>query len=218
MIRSLLTYFGIFFRTIYLAIPALYILLCGLFISYLDNTAECFPATIITTKPEIIDNIVQEYNLCSYNVSREKMMIETSIMNTYEKPPVKDIFLITLKTSYQQLSGLKSNRDITIQTNPFVKNMMMMYVANKLKLHIALFLFGTIIMLFATSKAYTKDIETLKGRQNARLFYIVWYILLFSTLLLFIPTVFRTTSIMISVIGFIVYLIFQMFSYREIRE
>ena len=100
---------------------------------YLENMVSCFPATIITTQKEPVEQALSAVQLCSVSVQSERMTFDSSIFNHYETLPVKEIFLYSVKLPYQNWTEIKNMEDTITEANPYIEEAVLFYTASKMK-------------------------------------------------------------------------------------
>ena len=112
---------------------------------YIENMASCFPATIITTMKEPVEQALGEIKLCSVSVESERMTFDSSIFNHYETLPVKEIFLYSAKFPYQNWEEIKNLEDTITEANPYVEEIVSFYLASKMKSWLISFVFSILL-------------------------------------------------------------------------
>lgn len=112
---------------------------------YFENMVECFPATIITTQKEPVEQALGEVHLCSVSVQSERMTFDSSIFNHYETLPVKEIFLYSLKLPYRNWEDIKNMDDTITEANPYIEEIVSFYLASKMKSQLLSFVFSILI-------------------------------------------------------------------------
>ncbi|MGI6393824.1 MAG: hypothetical protein ACOX2F_03670 [bacterium] len=121
--------------------------------SFLEQKADCFPVTVITTEKEMVDELFSDINLCSLFVESERMTFDSSIFNHYELLPVKEIYLYSAEIPFAKWKDIKKIEDFIAETNPYVESVVEDYLSSKLKYHtiafIVLFFIGLLILLKA---------------------------------------------------------------------
>ena len=121
---------------------------------YLENLSSCFPATIITTQKEPVEQVLGEIKLCSVSVQSERMTFDSSIFNHYETLPVKEIFLYSVKIPYSSWEEIKNMEDTITEANPYIEEIVSFYLGSKMKSKLLSFVFliffGT-VMMFKTA-------------------------------------------------------------------
>lgn len=100
---------------------------------YFEHMASCFPATIITTQKEPVEQALGEIKLCSVSVQSERMTFDSSIFNHYETLPVKEIFLYSVELPYQNWSEIKNMEDTITEANPYIEETVSFYLGSKMK-------------------------------------------------------------------------------------
>ncbi len=131
----------------------LFLLFADYAVSYFEQTLRCFPVTVVTTDKKIVERLAAVPDRCMFSVETEKFMIESQIFNDYDVPPVKDIYLIMLKTAYTQWDEIREIDNAITEMNPFVKRAADFYIANGLKLKLGVFLAALVVLLLCTPVA-----------------------------------------------------------------
>ena len=126
-----------------------------------EETAKCFPVTIITSNPSVAEPLLNEIEKCSISVETEKMTFDSSIFNDYESLPVKDIYFYVVETPYANWERIKTTEDIIPEANPFLEESVADYLGSKMKYWTISFiismLFGSLLIAgIVTSRSLAK--------------------------------------------------------------
>ena len=147
-----------FFKRIFcLALLFLVLAVQNYLFIYFENMVECFPATIITTQKEPVEQALGEVRLCSVSVQSERMTFDSSIFNHYETLPVKEIFLYSVKLPYRNWEDIKNMDDTITEANPYMEEIVSFYLGSKMKSQLLSFIFSILIgavLIFNIAAAY----------------------------------------------------------------
>ncbi len=212
----------LFFRILKNQFPVLFFFILFFSIlhilNYLDNISFCFPVTVIAIDREIIDDISKKEGVCSSYVISEKMTFDSSIFNHYETPPVKDIFLLTIKLPYHEWENIKNIDHITVEANPFIESTVEKYFESRLKwlsiAFILLFLAG--LFLFASSMPSKKESSEL-FKINTIVTFALFFSFSIYTFFNFSFKIFPLAALTLSS-TFLVYIMFLLLYYRFVFE
>ena len=147
-----------FFKRIFcLALLFLVLAVQNYLFIYFENMVECFPATIITTQKEPVEQALGEVRLCSVSVQSERMTFDSSIFSHYETLPVKEIFLYSVKLPYRNWEDIKNMDDTITEANPYMEEIVSFYLGSKMKSQLLSFIFSILIgavLIFNIAAAY----------------------------------------------------------------
>ena len=154
-------------------------------IVYLENLADCFPVTLITTQKEQVEKLISQLKTCSVSVQSERMAFDSSIFNHYETLPVKEIYLYSVKIPYSDWkSEVKDLEDAITEANPYIDEIVSFYNSSKMKFWLCSFIFSTLlgicfIFRIAASNKVTKKQFVAVSVLNS-VIYIIYSVLLVS--------------------------------------
>ena len=112
---------------------------------YLENLAECFPVTLITTQKEQVENALSQSKICSVSVQSERMTFDSSIFNHYETLPVKEIYLYSVKIPYENWNEIRNLEDVIPEANPYIEEIVSFYLGSKMKFYLFSFIFSAVL-------------------------------------------------------------------------
>lgn len=118
--------------------------------SWLDTQIDCFPVTVISTDAATVDSIQQNYTPCSIEISQEKLVIDSRLLNDNERSSVKTIWLIKLRIPYDTTKNLQLLPDAVVEINSFIKESATTWQASRIKTMIILFLIATLFGIVST--------------------------------------------------------------------
>lgn len=139
------------------------------FFSFLENTVKCFPATVITTEKEAVDKILVDIEVCEISVDIEKMTFDSAVFNHYEKLPVKDIYLYSIKIPFSKWSQIKNLEDSISETNPYIEEIVTTYVNSRIRYFSIAF-----VLIFLTGLVFLVKIAP-SWRSTKKVFFITAY-------------------------------------------
>ena len=181
---------------------------------YIENMVSCFPATIITTQKEPVEQALSGMTLCSISVQSERMTFDSSIFNDYETLPVKEIFLYSVKIPYQNWNEIKNLEDTITEANPYIEEIVSFYLASKMKCLLLSFIFSTLIGLFFVLRIVASNKMTKKQFLVISIVNSILYLSAFTALAILFPPFVIPLSATSAGVLFLVYLITSIINYR----
>lgn len=216
MIRRIKVFLSIVSRPL-LLIP-FFLILYGLNsgFAYLEEIILCFPVTVITTSKGLVDEIVQDKQVCSYTTDVEKFMVDSQIFSGSAMPPVKDIYLLKLRTAYTSWKNISNMDNAITEVNPFVSDTAEYYLKNKLKLLIFSFVAAVAGAFFFLSISFYRGFLPTRGFISALTINTALYcgiaLYLYRAVIIgvFMPVFLLSVSV-----GFILYTMHQIINHRN---
>lgn len=181
---------------------------------YLENTVSCFPATIITTQKEPVEQALSAVQLCSVSVQSERMTFDSSIFNHYETLPVKEIFLYSVKLPYQNWTEIKNMEDTITEANPYIEEAVLFYTASKMKYLLFSFILSTLFGIVFVFRVIASTKMTKKQFWFVSIINSVLYITASIVLLIAFPAFVLPLAATSAGVLFLVYLTTSIINYR----
>ena len=181
---------------------------------YFEHMASCFPATIITTQKEPVEQALGEIKLCSVSVQSERMTFDSSIFNHYETLPVKEIFLYSVELPYQNWTEIKNMEDTITEANPYIEEAVIFYTASKMKYLLFSFILSTLFGIVFVFRVIASTKMTKKQFWFVSIINSVLYITASIVLLTAFPAFVLPLAATSAGVLFLVYLTTSIINYR----
>ncbi len=119
--------------------------LLGSLVGLLEHTIHCFPLTAITSDRAFAERLAAMPENCSAHIETEKFMIESTIFNDADLPPVRDIYLVMVEGDYDRWVEVSREPEAIVEMNPFLRRVADLYLAGRLKLFTGSFAIAVIV-------------------------------------------------------------------------
>lgn len=181
---------------------------------YLENMVSCFPVTVISNQKEPVEQALSTMKVCSFSVQSERMTFDSSIFNDYEKLPVKEIYLYSMKIPYQNWSEVKNMEDVITEANPYIEEIVSSYCASKIKIQLFSFIFLMLAGIYFVFKIVASNKLTKKSFWAVSTIISILYVALTVALLNVFPAFMLPLSSVSAGVLFLIYLIISLLNYR----
>ena len=183
-------------------------------IVYLENLADCFPVTLITTQKEQVETLISQFKTCSVSVQSERMAFDSSIFNHYETLPVKEIYLYSIKIPYSDWSEVKDLEDAITEANPYIEEIVSLYTSSKMKFWLFSFIFSTLLGICFIFKIAASNKVTKKQFVAVSVLNSVIYIICSVLLVSIFPAFVMPLSALSAGVLFIAYTAVSLITYK----
>ena len=181
---------------------------------YLENMLSCFPVTIISMQKEPVEQMVSAMKVCSISVQSERMTFDSSIFNDYEKLPVKEIYLYSMKIPYQNWSEVKNMEDVITEANPYIEEIVSSYAVSKIRFQLLSFIFQILVGVYFVFKIVASNKSSKKCFWIVSIMISVLYAAASVVLLNLFPAFMMPLSAVSAGVLFLIYLIISLLNYR----
>lgn len=181
---------------------------------YLENMASCFPITVISNQKEPVEQVLSTMPVCSVSVQSERMTFDSSIFNDYEKLPVKEIYLYSMKIPYENWSEVKNMEDVITEANPYIEEIVSSYTASRIKFQLFSFIFLMLAGVYFVFKIVASNKLPKKTFLVVSIIISILYVALTVALLNLFPAFMLLLSAVSAGVLFLIYLIISLLNYR----
>ena len=205
-------------RVFFLALLFVVLSLQNYLIVYLENLAGCFPVTLITTQKEQVETAVSRLKTCSVSVHSERMTFDSSIFNHYETLPVKEIYLYSMKISYENWNEIKNLEDVIPEANPYIEEIVSFYLGSRMKFYLFSFIFSAVLGIYFIFRIVASNKMPKKQFVSISVINSICYLVCSAILIFSFPAFLMPLSAASAGVLFVAYLLMTLMNYKFLKR